>query len=471
MSDLHDLSAAVQLEMLRARSISSRELTEHYLARIDRLDEGLGGFVTVVPESALDEADRADALLAAGSPPPLCGLPIGIKDLYSTAGIRTTYGSQVMRDQVPDTDTRTVHLLRQAGAVVVGKTNTPEFGAACFTENTVTDHPAVTPYAVERYSSGSSGGAATAVAAGMIPVAHGSDSAGSVRTPASTCHLVGLKPSRGLVSTAPSAAAFATGTEGPIGRTVRDAAVMLDVMAQASPADLYGWRPEAPFTAALDRRPDRPLRIGYWADTGLADTPADPEAVRAVEKAAARLADQGHDVQPIPIPAGFDEQTLQAVTAWFTYSVGAAALLVPPSAQELLAPLTRHLIDRSRHLGAIDVVLAETVIARYAGAFLARLDEFDAALTPTTNGPPVPIGHFFQDGVDGVLPRMLAWSCHTPWANFTGQPAISLPSHLDDGGRPHGIQLVGRPRGDAELLSLAAQFESTDILHPPCWYR
>lgn len=467
MGEWHDLSAGAQLEMLRAHDLSARELTEHYLARIERLDHELGAFLTMTTQVALEEADRADALLAAGSPPPLCGLPIGLKDLHSTAGIRTTFGSQAMRDHVPDTDTWTVHLLRRAGAVVVGKTNTPEFGAACFTENSLVDHPAVTPYAVDRYSSGSSGGAATAVAAGLLPVAHGSDSAGSVRTPAATCHLVGMKPSRGLVSTAPAAAAFATGTEGAIGRTVADVALLLDVMAHASPADLYGWHPTTRLTDG--RAPDRPLRIAYWTETGLPDAPPHRESTRAVDEAAARLREQDHHVEQIAIPAGFDDQTLQAVTAWFTYSVGAASLLVPPDAQQVLAPLTRHLIDRSGRLTALDVVVAETVIARYAGAFLAALDSFDAALTPTTNGPPVPIGHFLQEGVEGVLPRMLAWSCHTPWANFTGQPAISLPSHLDDDGLPHGIQLVGRPRGDAELLALAARLEPAELLHPPCW--
>lgn len=243
MSELHELSAARQLRALRTGDISSRDLTEHYLTRIDRLDGELGAFVTVTPEFAIDEADRADERLARGEWSPLCGLPLGIKDLHATAGIRTTWGSVALADYVPADDSWTVGLLRRAGAVVLGKTNAPEFGATCFTENDVTPRPAVTPYGPTRYSSGSSGGSATAVAAGLLPVAHGSDGAGSIRTPAATCHLVGVKPSRGLVSPAPASSFFSTGTEGPIARTVEDAALLLDVMAQPWPGDLYGWRP------------------------------------------------------------------------------------------------------------------------------------------------------------------------------------------------------------------------------------
>ncbi|MDS0136063.1 MULTISPECIES: amidase [unclassified Amycolatopsis] len=193
----HEVSAAAQLAALRAGDLSSRELTEHYLGRIEKLDGELGAFATVTPDLALDEAARADRRIARGERAPLLGLPLGVKDLHPAAGVRTTFGSAALAGFVPAADGWTVGLLRQAGAVFVGKTNTAEFGATCYTESDVTGRPAVTPYDRTRYASGSSGGAAAAVAAGLLPLAHAGDGAGSTRTPAATCHLVGVKPSRG----------------------------------------------------------------------------------------------------------------------------------------------------------------------------------------------------------------------------------------------------------------------------------
>ncbi|GHH33370.1 amidase [Lentzea cavernae] len=462
----HELTAAQQLEALQAKEISSRELTEHYLARIER-HAALGAFVTV-NENALDEAAKADERLAAGDREPLLGLPLGIKDLAATAGIRTTFGSAAMAEFVPSEDSWTVGLLRRAGAVVLGKTNASEFGATCYTENDVTPAPAVTPYAPARYSSGSSGGAATAVAAGLLPVAHASDGAGSIRTPAATCHLVGMKPSRGLVSPAPATSFLSASTEGPIARTVRDAALLLDVMASPAPGDLYGWRPGGPFSTALHL--DRPLRIALWTDTGTEEH-ADPQAELVVRRTADVLTRLGHEVCEIPLPARYDEPVSRAILTWFAYQVGAVVrMMVPPERTHLLRPYSRHLLDVNETLSANDVVTAQALLARYASTFLSEVDDYDAVLTPTTNGAPVPIGHYDGDEAD----LMLKWSCHTPWANLAGVPAISLPSHVDCEGLPHGVHLVGRHRGDAELLALAAQLESAALwneLHPPSWHH
>ncbi|MDX8147610.1 amidase [Lentzea sp. BCCO 10_0061] len=462
---LHELSAAQQLKALRAKEISSRELTGHYLERIGRHAD-LGAFVTI-DGSALDQAAKADERLAAGDRAPLLGLPLGIKDLAATAGLRTTFGSAALAEFVPPEDSWTVGLLRQAGAVFLGKTNTSEFGATCYTENDVTPSPAVTPYAPTRYSSGSSGGAATAVAAGLLPVAHASDGAGSIRTPAATCHLVGMKPSRGLVSPAPAASFLVASTEGPMARTVEDAALLLDVMASPAPGDLYGWRNEGGFTALnLQRR----LKIAMWTDTGTSED-TDPQAELAVRRTAKTLEELGHDVQEIPLPARWDEPVSHAILAWFAYQVGAVTqMMVPLNRTHLLRPYTRRLLAINETLSANDIVMAQALLARYASAFLAAVDDYDVVLTPTTNGPPVPIGHYAGDEAD----LMLKWSCHTPWANLAGVPAISLPSHVDADGLPHGVHLVGRNRRDSELLALAAQLESAalwDEVHPPSWHR
>ncbi|WP_300267033.1 amidase [Microbacterium sp.] len=473
MTALHDLTAAEQRRALRAREVSARELTAHYLDRIDRLADPLGAFVTVVPEAALAEADRADALLAAGEGGALTGLPLGIKDLQATAGITLTAGSAALVDIVPPRDSWTVGLLRQAGAVIVGKTSTAELGSTCYTESEVTGHAAVTPYDTERYSSGSSSGAATAVAAGLLPFAHGSDSAGSVRTPAATCNLVGVKPSRGLVSIAPASTFMAMGTEGPLARTVEDAAMLLDVMARPWPGDLYGWTLDESLTAHITRELDRPLTIGMWTQTGLAGTEEDADVSGAVRRTAQVLRDAGHDVREISIPACLDDGVADALRIWMTCAVAtSASMMVPPERYGDYTALTQFLLGQAQKLSASDVMVAQARLAAYASAFLTAFEHIDVAVTPVTAAPPVTRGHFLAEGSASVLDRMLAWSCPTPWANFTGQPAIALPAGFTADGLPLSAQLVGRPRTDALLLRLARQVEAAQgwhSIHPAVW--
>ncbi|HTN57163.1 MAG TPA: amidase [Protaetiibacter sp.] len=473
MTQLHDLTAYEQLGALRAGEISSRELTEHYLDRIETHADSLGAFVTLTPEFARASAARADERLAQGDRTPLLGLPIGIKDLQPTAGIRTTFGSAACAGFIPSEDSWAVRLLREAGAVIVGKTNTPEFGASCYTENTVTAGPAVTPYDLGRYASGSSGGSATAVAAGLLPFAHASDGAGSIRTPAGTCHLVGFKPSRGLVGTAPASTFVATTTEGPLARTVTDAALLLDAMtARRAPGELYGSPAGGSFVRAVRRGLERPLRIAMWTDAGGSGA-LHVEVRSAVEATAHLLRALGHEVEERPVPAMLDEVTRNALEVWFASSVGMATMaLVSDEKHHLLSPFTRHLISLTQRLSARDVLDAQAVLAQYASALLSALGEYDAALTPVTSDPPMPIGHFLAAGVDQVLTRMLDWSGHTPWVNLTGQPAVSLPASLTADGLPIGVQLVGQRGRDGLLLALSEQLEVArgwSDIHPPCW--
>ncbi|MDT0158712.1 amidase [Microbacterium sp. ARD32] len=473
MSALHDLSAAEQRRALRTREVSSRELTSHYLERIERLAGPLGAFVTVVPESALAEADRADGLLDAGEGGPLTGLPLGVKDLHATAGIRTTAGSPALADVVPPRDSWTVGLLRSAGAVLVGKTSTSELGSTCYTEDYVTGHAAVTPYDTSRYSSGSSGGAATAVSAGLLPFAHGSDSAGSIRTPAATCNLVGVKPSRGLVSIAPASTFMAMGTEGPLARTVEDAAMLLEAMARPWAGDLYGWEAEESLTASLSRPPERPLVIGMWTDTGLDGVDEGQELTAAIRRTGDVLRAAGHEVREIGIPARLDPAVVDALRTWLTCAVATSAGMTAPEERWVgYTELTRFLMQRAQALSAADLMVAQARLAGYASAFLAAFDEMDVALTPVTAAPPVRIGHFLAQGMDAVLDRMLDWSCPTPWANLTGQPAIALPAGFTTTGLPLSAQIVGRPRSDVLLLRLAAQIEAAQewhLVHPAAW--
>ncbi|WP_417562279.1 amidase [Microbacterium sp.] len=473
MSALHDLSATEQRDALHRREVSARELTAHYLDRIDRLAGPLGAFVTVVPDQALAEADRADAVLAAGDGAALTGVPLAIKDLHATAGIRTTAGTTALAEFVPPRDAWTVGLLRQSGAVVVGKSSTAELGATCYVDAVVTEHAAVTPFDPTRYSSGSSGGAATAVAAGLVPFAHGSDSAGSIRTPAATCNLVGVKPSRGLVSIAPASTFLAMGTEGPLARTVADAALLLDAMAQPWAGDLYGWRPEQSFTAALEQEIDRPMTIAMWTDAGLDSVKTDPGITAGVQATADGLRAAGHEVREMAIPARLDGDVVEALRTWFTYAAAmSAAAMAPPERYGLYTPLTQYLMGQAQAFSASDILLAQSRLAGYASAFLAAFEGVDAALTPVTTAPPVPVGHFLAGGVDTALDAMLDWSSPTPWVNFTGQPAIALPAGFTADGLPRAAQLVGRPRADAQLLQLARQVEQATPwrgIHPAVW--
>ena len=284
-------SATEHARLIRAGEVSSVELVRLYLERIERLDPELNAFVTVRAEEALAEARAADAALGEG---PFHGVPIAVKDLTATAGIRTTYSSRAFADNVPDFDTAVVRRIREAGFVIVGKTNTPEFGTTAFTESEL-NGATRNPWNPERTVGGSSGGAAAAVAASLLPLAHGTDGGGSIRIPASCCGVFGLKPSRGRVSTAPFPSLEGLSTSGPISRSVADAAGFLDVIAGYEPGDPW-WMPspERPFADEVGEEPGR-LRIAFTS-TPPYDTPVDPDCVRAVESAATLLARLGHEV-------------------------------------------------------------------------------------------------------------------------------------------------------------------------------
>src|SRR4051812_28369689 len=307
VTQLHDLTALQQAAAVRAGEVSPTELVEHSLARIQALDAKLGAFITVTPERALEAAGRAESLVGrggdhAGELPPFLGVPTAIKDLNNTAGIRTTFGSTVMTDFVPNADDAVVVKLAAAGTISLGKTNTPEFGFSCYTDNGLVG-PARSPWDPSRLAGGSSGGAAVAVAAGMVPFAQGSDGGGSIRIPASINGLFGLKPSRGRVSNAPyGAEGTGLGTNGPLARTVRDAAAMLDAIAGPVLGD-PAWAPPLPagetFLGWADRAPAR-LRIGRFQEAAMPGVELEPEVRAAFEDASALLESLGHDVEDVP---------------------------------------------------------------------------------------------------------------------------------------------------------------------------
>lgn len=472
--ELHDLTALEQGDLVARRQVSPLELTEHYLDRAARLDD-VGAFVTLTPDRAREQAQSL-AKPVAGAESPLHGVPTAIKDLNLTAGVATRLGSPAFADLVPRVSDAVVQAIEAAGMPWLGKTSTPEVGSPCYTEPEGAP-PAVTPWDRSRMAGGSSGGAAAAVAAGLVPLAQGSDGGGSIRIPASCCGLVGLKPSRGRVSGWPMYGdPVGLATAGSIGRTVRDAAALLDVMAGHRAGD-PSWAPppSASFLSSCDREPGR-LRVARFStplltDTGVHDG-VDPACVAAYEEASALLEDLGHDVEDVPVPLPAD-----AVPVFETcWAVLTALSVVPEEKQHLLRPLTRWLTERGHAVSGPEFGLAVGSMRRHAAAALEALAPYDAVLTPTLADPPLPVGAI-RDDADPAR-DFENQKRFTPWTsawNVTGMPAVSLPLHetvVDGVALPVGVMLAGRPAEEELLLALAAQVESAQPWHdrrPPGW--
>jgi amidase len=446
VSELAFLPALEQAALVREGRVSPVELVDLYLERIERLDPQLNAYVTV-------DADGAREQAAAPLDGPFAGVPISIKDLHETAGLRTTFSSRAFADFVPDADAEAVRRLRRGGFVVLGKSNTPEFGTIAVTESELNGR-CRNPWDTGRTPGGSSGGAAAAVAAGLCAVAQGSDGGGSIRNPASCCGLFGIKPSRGRVSPAPSAAGLlGLGTSGPLARTVRDAAALLDVIAGPTPGDQF-WSPPPvrPFLEEASTAPGR-LRVAVTT-TAPVRVPVDP-ACAAAANACARLVDElGHDVVEATPPWPSDDVIVHFLRVW---QAGTAAWNVD---LDLIEPINRALIEDARATTSADLAVAVVELQAFARRTIAFWDDVDVMLTPTLALPPVPIGWAVEDEDDprAQFARFILFTPFTPVVNVTGQPAVSVPFAEADG-LPIGVQLIGRPYDEATLLRLSAQLE------------
>ena len=468
MAELHDLTALEQGAAVRSGEVSSVELVEHYLARIERLSDCVGAFVTVTGDLARRQAALAAASVGDTSSP-LYGVPTAVKDLNLTAGVVTQFGSASMLGYVPDVSDEVVLRMEAAGMVSLGKTNTPEFGSPCYTEPAVAP-PARTPWDLDRMAGGSSGGAAAAVAAGLVPVAQGSDGGGSIRIPASCCGLFGIKPTRGRISGGPMYGdPVGLATSGPLARTVRDAAALLDVMAGPALGDPF-WAPPPPrsFLSSCDETPGR-LRIARFLTPVIADVPVHPACVEAYEDATRLLVSLGHDVEEVDVPVP-PESVGTFETCW---EVLTAMAVVPPGAEDRLRPLTRWLQERGRAVSAPEFGLAVGDARQIAARAVRALAPYDAVLTPTLAQPPLRIGEI-RDDADPAR-DFANQKAFTPWTsawNLTGMPAVSLPLHSTPEGLPVGVMLAGRPTEEHVLLALAAQVEAAAPWvdrRPPCW--
>lgn len=441
------LSALEQARLIRERQLSSEELVRFYLQRIERHDPELSAFVDVLGRRALLAARWKDARRRrAGALPPFWGVPIGIKDLNLVRGTRTRFGTRALPHLIMPFDDFNVAQLRRGGFVVLGKLSTSELGAMPVTEPDI--HPPTrNPWDRARSAGGSSGGSGAAVAGGLLPIAQGSDGAGSIRIPAAFCHLYGFKPSRGRVR---NQFGFKDRvilyTSGPLAHTVDDAAAMLDVMAGVLDGRTH-WAPPptAPF-ATLARHIPRRMRIRYTTRSPLATT--HPEIAAAVDNALKQLAALGHDVEEGETPAGSLEEFLplwQHLVAQF-----------PLARWDRAQPITRWLAEPGRKLRGRDVrALHERISAR----LLPVLEAPDLWITPTVPQPAPKIAAFEGRPPAEAFADAAQYGAFTAAFNITGQPAASVPIGLTRDGLPIGMQIAGRRFADADVLQVSRQLE------------
>ena len=454
MAALHDLTAIEQQGALRRGEIGVVELTSHYLDRIARLDGDLGAFVEVTPERALARARELDGSAPRGA---LWGLPFADKDLVPRAGVPTRFGSHLHRDFVPDATGDQAAVLDEAGGISLGKTNTPEFGLTGYTETQIAP-PARDPWNTANGAGGSSGGAATAVAAGLLPLAPASDGGGSIRIPAATVGLVGIKPSRGRV---PFASALDSpgglAVAGPIARTVADAALLLDVQTTGREYSFATRAPgEGPFLDAAMQTPAS-VRVGVttvspWDQDD--DIVLDADAARAVEVATGLLEQAGHGVDELNWrPRGY---AAMFMTLWRT---SAARMALSDADLAQVEPITAWLAREGRSLTGTQVLDALSAATVFERETITAFSAFDAVLTPALALPARPVGWFHPTDPAENFSQQVRYAPYSSFVNVAGLPAIVVPVTQDATGHPVCVQLIGRPGGEATIIALAAALE------------
>jgi amidase len=447
-------------DLLLSGELSAVELVETCLRRIDELEPEINAFSHVAHESALQTA----AGIADGDPRPFAGVPIAVKDNRPVAGMPITLASDLFADVVPQHDAYLVRRLRDAGFVIVGKTALPEMGILPTTESRRLG-PTHNPWALERTPGGSSGGSAAAVAAGMVPLAHGNDGGGSTRIPAACCGLVGLKASRGRVSVGPEAGDSFLVSDGVLTRTVAETAALLDILAGYEPGDAtWAPPPEAPF-AELARRDPGALRIGLALNPPLRDATVDLVCAEAARAAAGQLESLGHRVEEITPPWDQGDVLPEFTRVWAPLisaqtAIGALLRGREPTPEDV-EPLTWVMWENAHSSDSLAYVLAEGRMKSLARSIAAFLAGFDVVLTPALAWRPVPIGQIHGRGPDpwGHYRRSGHFTPFTAIANVTGLPAIALPLYQGEDGLPLAVQLIGRPTGEGLLLAVAYQLE------------
>jgi amidase len=461
-SDLMFRGAVELAAMVRAGEVSARELVELSLERIEELNPELNAFVDVDGERALATA----AEIGPGDARPFAGVPVAIKNNRAVSGLRLTYGCALMDRYVADYDHNVTRRLRDAGFVIVGTTTLPEYGILPVSEARVFG-PTRNPWDLQRTPGGSSGGAAAAVAAGLVPVAHGNDGGGSIRIPAACTGLVGLKPARGRVSVAPELGDSSLGIDGMLTRTVADTAAILDVLAGYEPGDAtWAPPPSQPFVQAAAADPGR-MRIAFSLQTPTPDAELDPICARGAEQAAELLRSLGHEVVEVDPPwrqEGLSELFGVVFSSLIALSIGYSAHVAGKALpeQDDMEPMSWAIFSMIRKLGTLEQQTAAIRLQAYARALVAWLESYDALLTPALAERPLPLGTLDTAAENPMetFTRSGLFTPYTPVFNATGQPGISLPLYEGEDGLPLGVQIVGLPAGEERLLALATQLEA-----------
>ncbi len=455
-SSLCFTSAVEMARLIRTRKLSAREALAAHLKQIERVNPRVNAIVTLVPEMASDAAAKADEMQARNEAlGPLHGLPVAHKDLVETRGIRTTFGSPLYRDYVPTENDLIVERLRRAGAITIGKTNTPEFGAGSQTFNTVfgATH---NPYDLTKTCGGSSGGAAVALACGLVPVADGSDSGGSLRNPAAFCNVVGFRPSIGRVPNPKAAFAWSTlSTSGCLGRSVADLALALSAIAGPdSGAPLSISEPGERFARPLDRD-FKGVRVAWFKNLG--GLPFDAR-VRAIvdghRKTFESLGCIVEQAEPDFAPA---EIAFRVLRAWNSANMYGAWLRERPNA---FKDTLKGEIEEGLRLTGADIARAETAHGQIWRRFQAFLERYEYFVLPTTQLPPFDINMPYPTEIAGVkFASYIDWMKSCWYISATGNPAASVPGGFTPEGLPVGVQIVGRNNEDFSVLQMAHAFE------------
>lgn len=475
MRATHKLTATEIARQIRRGERSPINVIEDTLERIDARNDRTNAFVTVYNRRARAAAERAERAVESGrSLGPLHGVPVAVKDLQNVAGMRTTFGSRLFDEFVAEEDDLFVSRLKEAGAIVVGKTNTPEFGIGCTTDNLVAG-PTGSPFDPERVSGGSSGGAGAAVGDRLVPLAQGSDTGGSIRTPASFCGVYGLKPSFGRVPRSVRPNAFADHTPfshyGPMARTVEDAAIMLDVMAGSDPEDPFSLPdPNSDYVGATRRSIDG-MKIVYSPDLGT--YPVDPAVRNVIDDAISAFEDAGATIDRPAIDIGCEHSEI--LDAFYTYAKVHWESLFDNMEEvhgfdprgddrEKLRPITVETVLESDNVTTREYKRADLVRSRVYDAIVDLLRTYDILVTPTCAVPPFEHGEY-PTAIDGIeIERLRGWVLTQPF-NFTGHPVASVPAGLTDEGLPIGMQVVGRQHADADVIAISAAIERVRPWH------
>lgn len=460
-SDLMFRSATELAGLVRAGELSARELVETSLGRIEELNPRLNAFVDVDAERALAAAEQ----IGPGDERPFAGVPIAIKNNRPVSGLRLTLGCSLMERFVADYDHNITRRLKDAGFVIVGTTTLPEYGILPTSEARLFG-PTRNPWDLQRTPGGSSGGAAAAVASGMVPVAHGNDGGGSVRIPAACCGLVGLKPQRGRISAAPELGESLLGIDGMLTRTVADTAAILDVLAGYEVGDA-SWAPPPPrpFAASVAERPGR-LRIAATTLPPVPDAVVDPQCATAVAEAAGLLRELGHDVEEVDPPWQIEGLTELFGAVFCTHiglSIAYSGMVAgrEPTAEDM-EPMSWAIYSMVGKLNAVEGFGATVRLQAFTRQLVQFMEPYDALLTPALAERPLPLGT-----LDAAAPNPMEtftrsglFTPFTPVFNASGQPGISVPLFHGEDGLPLAVQLAGKPAQEATLLTLATQLET-----------